>query len=162
MIMVHIHLKLHLGLCVGGGRGRGGRVHYKGGGSQHPGGEEVSAHQTLTMGASGRRIAHRVPWGARYRGNGAVGGKGGWGVCVKGWEGEREGAIERCERGQTAGSAAAAFLVRGLGDKLVGVLGCQPRQLRARFVCAGTHQERRADGRSPTNGRRHPPPRWRA
>ena len=40
----------------------------------------LSAHQTLTMGANGRRIAHRVPWGARYRGNGAVGARGV--VCV--------------------------------------------------------------------------------
>ena len=88
-------------------------------------------------------------------------GHGGWCVCVKGWEGGREGAIERCERGQTAGSAAAAFLVRGLGDKLVGVLGCQPRQLRARFVSAAPYQERRADGRGSTNGRRHPGPGWR-
>ena len=79
-------------------------------------------------------------------------GHGGWCVCVKGWEGGREGAIERCERGQTAGSAAAAFLVRGLGDKLVGALGCQPRQLRARFVSAAPYQERRADGRGSTNG----------
>ena len=66
-----------------------------------------------------------------------------------------------CERGQSAGSAAAAFLVRGLGDKLVGVLGCQPRQLRARFVSAAPYQERRADGRGSTNGRRHPGPGWR-
>ena len=44
-------------------------------------------------------------------------GHGGWCVCVKGWEGRREGAIERCERGQTAGSAAAAFLVRGLASE---------------------------------------------
>jgi len=88
-------------------------------------------------------------------------GHGGWCVCVKGWEGGREGAIDRCERGQTAGSAAAAFLVRGLGDKLVGVLGCQPRQLRARFVSAAPYQERRADGRGSTNGRRHPGPGWR-
>ena len=48
-----------------------------------------------------------------------------------------------------------------LGDKLVGVLGCQPRQLRARFVSAAPYQERRADGRGSTNGRRHPGPGWR-
>ena len=98
MIMVHMHLKLHLGLCVGGGGGGGGAgCTIRVGGLSTLEGREggmvvvdgLSAHQTLTMGASGRRIAHRVPWGARYRGNGAVGARGVVCVCEGVGGGER-------------------------------------------------------------------------
>ena len=168
--MVHMHLKLHLGLCGGGGEGAGGQGALKGWGVSAPwrGGRVVWWWLMVSQ------HTKHSPWGpaaggslTECRGELATAGTGlwghgGWCVCVKGWEGGREGATERCERGQTAGSAAAAFLVRGLAHKLVGVLGVNHRQPTLPRVFAGTYQERRADGRSPTNGRCDPPPRWRA